>query len=325
MKKILLSWVVLLWFTTVALAFDANLSVDKTQADINTPINLTIKINNDKQSDVKITEIKWLENFDIVWQRQFQSSSSQITIINWQTKSITTVNHTLILSLQAKKAWSYTIWPAILQVWNQTYKTNQVDVKITGAKIMINNAQNSIQQLQQQNTQQIPQAPPSWNIKNNTQSQQLENIQSQKLENNSDYFILIIWLLLLIWAGILIYASKKKDNEELSENLEWWDNDSEWNNIITDNQNKITDDSQPLAGTAEGSNSLWLEKDNLWLNNENKSSSPISFLSKYWIDNPETKSYSEIINELNKKWIELSEEEIKIIEDELLNKFIKFS
>jgi len=43
------------------------------------------------------------------------------------------------------------------------------------------------------------------------------------------------------------------------------------NNIITDNQDEITDNSQALLGTAKGSNSLWWEKDNLWLSNKNKS------------------------------------------------------
>jgi len=44
---------------------------------------------------------------------------------------------------------------------------------------------------------------------------------------------------------------------------EVWDN-----NIITEDWNKITDNSQPSAGTAEGSEFLWLEKDNLWLSNK---------------------------------------------------------
>jgi hypothetical protein len=39
-------------------AFDANLSVDKTQVDINTPINLVLKINNDQDVDVQVVKIK---------------------------------------------------------------------------------------------------------------------------------------------------------------------------------------------------------------------------------------------------------------------------
>jgi len=62
-----------------------------------------------------------------------------------------------------------------------------------------------------------------------------------------------------------------------------WKEENRWksllknNNIITDNKSKITENSQPKAGTAEGSNSLWWEKDNLWLSNKNHSSSFLLF------------------------------------------------
>jgi len=53
----------------------------------------------------------------------------------------------------------------------------------------------------------------------------------------------------------------------MTEDIFWcWEN-----NLITDNQHKITDDSQAKLGTAEGSKSLWLEQDNLWLSNKNQS------------------------------------------------------
>jgi len=70
-------------FLLHSFAFDANLSVDKNTANINDYINLRLEINSSKWWEIRVTNIKWLENFAKVWQSQSQSSSSQIVVINW--------------------------------------------------------------------------------------------------------------------------------------------------------------------------------------------------------------------------------------------------
>ena len=104
MKKLL---AIIFALTTMGgtFAINVNLQAQPTQADINNPIKLILKIsaNSDENGNISVEEIKWLDNFQIVGQNQFQSSSSQITIINWKTKSVTNINYTLVFDLVAKK------------------------------------------------------------------------------------------------------------------------------------------------------------------------------------------------------------------------------
>jgi len=222
MKKIIALFMMMLLFVSSVFAFDASLSVDKTTSDINTPIQLTLTINNDQNWQVAVKEIKWLQNFDIVGQRQFQSSSSKVTIINWKTQSVNTTVFTLLLSLSAKKGWNYIIWPAVLQVWKKEYKTNSVNVKITGAKIMLNNTKNY---QPQQNNNQIHN--PVWNVRtlqqNTQQAVQQPKIKDfekevKKVNQNHQYIYLIIALLLLVWIVVIIYVMKQEKEKSLGKN-----------------------------------------------------------------------------------------------------------
>jgi len=86
------------------------------------------------------------------------------------------------------------------------------------------------------------------------------------------------------------------------------------NNIITDNWDKITDNSQALLGTAKGSNPLWLEQDNLWLYNKNQSpksplvlTSPIinlDFIS-FGIENDLDKNYFQKFHNFVEKYFDV--------------------
>ena len=161
-----------------------------------------------------------MDNFDIVWQRQFQSSSSQVTIINGQTKSINTTTYTIVLSLSAKKAWTYTIWPAIIDVWWKEYKTNTVQVKVSWAKIMLNNTQNYQANTNQQLwNQQVHN--PVWQARTiNQQVQQQSKIKDfekevtkTKIDNNQNIFLLL-WILILIWFVVVMYILNNEKNND---------------------------------------------------------------------------------------------------------------
>jgi ATP-dependent Zn protease len=291
MKKILGIFfsIILFW---ISWAVDINMDVNPKESDINNPIQLKLEITTDQNANIELKWIKWLENFDIVWQRQFQSSSSQIKIINWKTESITKTTQTLILILQAKKAWTYTIWPAVLDIDWKTYKTKQIQVKITGAKIMIWNAQNSINQLQQANNNQVNQqwnSTPQANLnEDSNKDNDTNNTDNQKeidTENNSNPWLLIIILIngiIILWIILLVYSLKNNKEEKQDINTE----------TFTKNKKEVK-----------------------------QKESPLSFLEKYWIKNPETKSYSEIMEELKNNWIYLSNEELKTLEKELVDKF----
>ena len=65
--------------------------------------------------DISITNVKWLENFDMISQSQSQSSASNIVVVNWKTQTETKTTNDLNLTLKAKtkvewqlhKDWCY--------------------------------------------------------------------------------------------------------------------------------------------------------------------------------------------------------------------------
>jgi len=304
MKKIFAIPIVLAGFVNIATAFNASLNLDTNQQDINNPITLNLKIESDKVGQIAVKHIKWLENFDIVGQNQMQSTSMQMININGhiEQKAVTTYN--VILKLLAHKQWTYTIWPALIQVGNKEYKTNSVNVKITGQKIMLNNSQNTLQQLQTKSNLPVWQTH-TFNVKNNSQNtnsqstnQQnlLENFKNQniKIKENNYTIYYIIAIILLLWL-IFVFWVLNNEKEIINEKVEK-------NNEKEDNKTN-------------------LEAQIINHNLENIKNWKLSFLEKYWIQNPETKTYTEITNYLKENNINLTEQEKKILEDELIGKY----
>lgn len=318
MKKILLWFMLFIFGISSVFAFDASLSTNTTNANINSSIQLTLKLSVDQNAQVKIAKIKWLENFDVVWQRQFQSSSSQVTIVNGQTKSVNTTTYTLILSLSAKKSWDYTIWPAILEIWNKTYKTNQVDVKITWAKIMLNNTQN-YQPQQNSQTQKNKIHNPVWWVRTLQQSSQqpkikdFENEVKKMQPNDNSKIFLIIALLIFIWLIIVIqiYINSKKEDTILLQEEEKWDIkviEKEEKEIEQLKKNKIDFEKQQLLYPNIDDKDFESKLDRVFRQ---------KLTQKFNILNAYTKTYSEILSLVN------SDEKVK----EIINwlKLLKYS
>jgi len=293
-KKFLLLLPILLSFLSNIYAFDVSLNVDKNQVDINEPINLIVKITDDRNEDLVIKDIKGLENFKIIWQQQFHSSNSQITIINWKTKAINTTTYTFILTLKAKKDWKFTLWPAIIQSWNKEYKTNTVDITVSWQIITNYPTANTIQQNNLNNFPNQTNTTSQANTNTTNQSNNFEKFENiPTIHKNTDYLPLIIAIFIILGASLLIIVNKHNSKNSSSV-------------AYTEKQSSQTIKSE--------SNTEEHQSNKYNINN-------ISFLSKYWIESPETKSYSEIMKELKEKEIKLSDKERKIIEDELLNKF----
>ena len=210
LKKIILSFLFLSSFSSLAFASSATLSVDNEKIDINNPLNLQISIQSDWWWDLEIKKVQWLENFDVVWKSQSQSSSSQIQIINWKTEAKTSVNHILSLSLQAKQKWDFEIWPAIISTWSWEIKTNTVKVNVSWWKILMNSNSIKNNQFVQKN---IPQVQKIKKEK----IQDFESAEKKDFWNN-DSLYLFLWILILLWWGAYFYY---KDNpDELEKILE---------------------------------------------------------------------------------------------------------
>jgi len=134
MKKILLKFTIFIslfiWLLSNIFAFDANLQLDKSKTNINDYINLRVEINSTEWWEIWITNIKWLENFDLISQSQSQSSSTSMVIINWKTQNKTKSIINLDLTLKPKKKGEFVLWPATLEAGTWKVLTNTVKVKV---------------------------------------------------------------------------------------------------------------------------------------------------------------------------------------------------
>lgn len=241
-RKIILSVLFTLFTSTFAFASSATLSINKEKVDINDPISAQISIQTDWWWDLEVKKIKWLENFNVLWKSQSQSSSSQIQIINWKTESKTSVNYILNLSLSAKNNWDFELWPAIISIWWKEIKTNVQKISVSWAKIMMNSnswiQQNtasknpSLQKINSQNTVQ-KNISNSNNSKNNfspkkekTKIEDFESTEKKEIKENN-LLPLFLWILILFWWVWYLYfknnpeeLKKFFDNKKFDKNLE---------------------------------------------------------------------------------------------------------
>ncbi len=237
MKKILKSILFLFLFFVFVLksfAFDVNLNVDKNIVDINNNFNLFLKITTNNWWEIWVKSIKWLENFEILWKSQSQSSSSSVVIINWQTKQNITTNLVLNLILKPKKNWEFEIWPAILEKWGKQIKSNKVKIKVSWNKsIFLNNSSPNLV-LQKNNSSKnnwnnlwknIQNIQKNNNLNNDEKIENFDNVDKKNFKDNSFYLLILV---LLIWL-ILAYLIKNKQNS-LEKKQNFWENKEEREN-----------------------------------------------------------------------------------------------
>lgn len=103
---------------------EVNLETDKKEISTQDTVDLKLIIKQKWRDNIDLWNptISGIENFDI----QGQSSSTQVEMINWDSKSVTSIDYTL----KAKKAWNFVIWPVSINFWSWDYQTNQVAIKV---------------------------------------------------------------------------------------------------------------------------------------------------------------------------------------------------
>jgi len=219
LKKIFKIWLILWLFFSVlfnVFAFDAKLSLDKTESDINDYVKLRVKINSDMGWNIQITKIKWLENFDIVSQSQSQSSSTSMVVVNWKTQSKTNMSINFDLVLKAKKKWKYTIWPAVLKKWKEEITTNKLSINITWDKLFVNGNHLKVNNNNNNNNNPsafVPQAPP---LKSKGRSNSKEEINTyddvwkSNFKNNNSLYLLL-GIMLILWLAWYFFVKNNKD------------------------------------------------------------------------------------------------------------------
>ncbi len=231
MKKILF-WLFLFFLLFKQIfAFDASLVSNKTNYNLWDNINISLKLETTKWWKFQIKTIKWLENFNIIWQSQSQSSASSVEIINWVTKSVTKTTLNLDLILQAKKSWKFEIWPAIISDWKNEIKTNSIVINIwkwfssllgTSKIIQNNNVSNSVNNINKNDLW--------WN----------ENLNVKKYsESNLSVYVLflivllwVIWTLLFLYNKWLLFENKKINKKE-------WEEQNDFVELNKENDEKI--------------------------------------------------------------------------------------
>lgn len=135
-KKISLLIILFISFFSSIYAFDATISTTKDKINLNDYTKLRIQVELRDEKNVEIKEIKWIENFDILSNTQWSSSSSNIVVVNWQTKTETKSINYIDLTLSPKKAWNYILWPAVLTDWTNSKETNSINISVDDKKIV---------------------------------------------------------------------------------------------------------------------------------------------------------------------------------------------
>jgi len=296
MKKVLIFLASIFLFSK-AFALDVSLNVNKTKVNINNPFQLTIQISSDKNGNIQIKDIKWLNNFKIIWQSQYQTYSSSLININWKIKQKITTNYNVVFTLLPKNKWDLTLWPAIISFNNKIYKTNKVQITVYGTKtpnIMLNNQSPtnlnnnlSIQNSVTNNTQ------SSWLISQSTSKSEIDlnkTNQNHNQQSRNNFILYFIFVLILLGIWILAYLVKlNKQNKILQKN----------NQSIKETTESTYTDLKNLSSES------FLDK----------------FSSKYWVENIHSKTFSEIVNEIKKKWKEILPEDLGKLQEILIEKF----
>lgn len=138
-KKISLLSILFISFLPNIYAFESNISVTKDKIDLDEYTKLRIQVELKDEKNIEIKEIKWIENFDILSNTQWSSSSSNIVVVNWQTKTETKSVNYIDLNLSPKKSWNYILWPAVLTDWTNFKETNSINISVNEEKAIIYN------------------------------------------------------------------------------------------------------------------------------------------------------------------------------------------
>ena len=281
-KILLFIW---LFFTFISniFAFDANLQLDKKETDINDYIKLRVEIHSDEWWEIWISDIAWLENFEIISQSQSQSSSTAMVTVNWKTQSKIKTSHNFDLTLKAKKKGDYTLWPATLNKDNEKIKTNKVDIKVSWDNLFINNNHLNVQpnslwtNLNKTNTNKINNEEKSID--------KYDNIKKMDFDDNKEFIILI--LVILIISGWFYFILKK--------------NSKIVNNKDDNKQGNKQNDKEEVDFEKKTTQIIYPEINDIHFINKITQVFKQKLSEKYNIKNIENKTFDEILNELDDK------------------------
>ena len=159
---------------------------------------------------VEISKINGIENFDVIWSSQSSKIISQSKVVDGKFEEQREAITSLVLTLEPKKAWSFSLWPVVLDNWTEKKETNSLKINVSKTKIK--------PKLEDQKEQK------RLFSEENFQKQYSEKLtKTDNTLDNKIYFIIILAFLTLFLIIIIImkaYLSRKWWEKELNKDLE---------------------------------------------------------------------------------------------------------
>lgn len=176
MRKIIL-FLITFFISFSTLFADTSVDISVNNSIINSwdIFEITLEITTDKESNIEINEITWIENFDIISQNQ----SSQVQIINGVVNSI----QWLKIWLRTTDSGEYLLWPAKIKIDDEEFISNQLELTINDFTVPTLTEKKS-----QENNNITENQDLEQNITNedNSSSEKIEATENSSAENNNN-------------------------------------------------------------------------------------------------------------------------------------------
>ena len=200
-----------LFFSNVVFSYEAQISSDKEELEVWETLRLEVNLKNlEELWKVEISKINGIENFDVIWSSQSSKIISQSKVVDGKFEEQREAITSLVLTLEPKKAWSFSLWPVVLDNWTEKKETNSLKINVSKSKIK--------PKLEDKNEQKRLASEENFQKQYSEKSTKTDNTLDNKI-----YFIIILALLTLLLIVIIImraYLSRKWKEEDLDKNLE---------------------------------------------------------------------------------------------------------
>lgn len=188
MKKILIFMLFLLINISHTFANSWELISEKNNINLSETLMIKAIVDFD-WNDISFKDINLNNNFEILSKSSSTSSSTEISIINWETKQISKNKMELLLELKPLKTWTFEIWPA-------TFTSSWAEIKTNIISINVEKWDNNMNF--------------NW-------------FSKEKDTNKINIFYYILWIIILVfWLNYAVILRLKNKKEFENTNI-WWE------------------------------------------------------------------------------------------------------
>ncbi|RKW23985.1 hypothetical protein D8B46_02335 [Candidatus Gracilibacteria bacterium] len=200
-----------LFFSNVVFSYEAQISSDKEELEVGETLRLEVNLKNlEELGKVEISKINGIENFDVIGSSQSSKIISQSKVVDGKFEEQREAITSLVLTLEPKKAGSFSLGPVVLDNGTEKKETNSLKINVSKSKIK--------PKLEDKNEQK------RLASEENFQKQYSEKLtKTDNTLDNKIYFIIILAFLTLFLIVIIImkvYLSRKGGEKELNKDLE---------------------------------------------------------------------------------------------------------